>query len=176
MARPHLTDSEIQELLDGNISQQAALSNRHLEQCKMCRDSLKNYQILTSALGKDPGFQLPKNFGHSVVSRLPEKQSTISFSPLFEKILIPASLILALMTTIYFVDLKTIARALAPLSFFKIDFQTALFVPIKNLLSSFNGSFHFLPFAMAALLTVATIDRLIQKRKHRTHIPWQSQM
>ncbi|MGB2982199.1 MAG: zf-HC2 domain-containing protein, partial [Candidatus Zixiibacteriota bacterium] len=79
MSLKHLTDEEIQNYLDGNLSRDIALlTERHLETCPLCREAVKQYQGVYAGLDKEEGFELSKGFAKSVVKMLPPQGETKS--------------------------------------------------------------------------------------------------
>lgn len=165
MERQHLTDEEIQVFLDSKRSDQEMERNQHLKNCEICQRNLKIYQNLYVGLEKDPGFKLPRNFAKSVVSKLTEKQSAPFLSPSVEITLIITGILLALGTTFYFVDVKSLTGLIGRIALPKIAINTSFLQPIKNLLSDLNGSLILVPFAALALIAVALFDRIIHKVK-----------
>lgn len=165
MSTEHLTDDEIQEILDDNKPLQSSDIHTHLEGCDLCQDTLKHYQNLYSALETDPGFKLPRDFARSVAAKLNlEPSSPFSF-PMTEIIIIVAGVLLALAAAVYFVDMKPILNAFSKITLPRIGLDNAYLTPIKNLLSGLNGSLILLPFAGLALIAVAVFDRIIHKVK-----------
>lgn len=165
MRTEHLTDDEIQEVLDKNRALLSSDTQTHLESCGSCRNTLKQYQNLYEALDADPGFKLPRDFARSVAAKLkPEPSSPFSF-PMTEIIIIVTGVLLALGASFYFVDMKPILSAFGRITLPRIGLDNPYFAPIKNLLSGLNGSLLLLPFAGLALIAVAVFDRIIHKVK-----------
>jgi hypothetical protein len=165
MRTEHLSDDEIQEVLDKNKPHKSSDIQIHLENCDLCREALKQYQNLYAALENDPDFKLPRNFARSVAAKLNlEPSSPFSF-PMTEIIIIVAGVLLALAAAVYFVDMKPIVNAFSKITLPRIGLDNAYLAPIKNLLSGLNGSLILLPFAGLALIAVAVFDRIIHKVK-----------
>ncbi|MFH1942918.1 MAG: hypothetical protein ABIL68_12525 [bacterium] len=165
MERKHLTDDEIQNLLDGILPDEASTQRSHLERCEFCQDHLKFYRNLYMGLKAEPGFKLPKNFAETILSKLSPQQATPFAFPVTEIIFIGAGVLLALGATFYFADLKPLAEALGRITLPKLGFNIAVLRPLKQLFSGLNGSFTLLPFAGLSLLSVAILDRIIHKLK-----------
>jgi hypothetical protein len=69
----HLSDEQLQDFLDGNLSADHPLS-AHLHACPRCREALAAYKTVYAGLTEDPGFELAPDFAESVMRILPEKQ------------------------------------------------------------------------------------------------------
>lgn len=152
MAVKHLSDEQIQDFLDGNIALADKSLKSHLESCRACKKTLAYYQNLYLGLKQEPDFQLPSNFAHSVVLRLPQMekaQARFKFSDILVAITGIAALIGVL---IYFVDIKIFADLIA-----KISSLTSF---AKNL-TALNGGLMVLGLAGLTLLFTATLDWLL---------------
>jgi anti-sigma factor RsiW len=167
MQLKHLTDEEIQDYLDGNLSGEIALSIKgHLEVCQHCREALKQYQSVYVGLEDDKGFELSRGFAKTVVRRLPaeaDAKSRFGFLNLLMEIL---GFVAAIGGTLYFVDLRPLARAFShilpgpQLGSGLLDF-------VKGLLVGLNGNIGLLIFALLTLALIAGMDRLFFQPKHR---------
>jgi hypothetical protein len=167
MMDDHLTDEEIQDILDGNRSQVEPSRKHHLETCDTCQQTLKQYRALYAHLESDTGFKLPKHFAKSVVAKLTSESSSPFSFPASEVIIIVAGIAIALGAAFLFVDLKPFFNFIARISLPRLGFNASFMAPIKNMLSDLNGSLILLPFAGLALLSVALFDRFIHKIKHQ---------
>lgn len=167
MPLKHLTDDEIQEYLDGNLSQENALwVKKHLETCPLCQEALQQYQGLYVGLKNDKGFDLSKGFAKSVIKKLPaegEMESRFNFVNIFLTIL---GIIISAGVTLYYVDLRPLGRAFSHI-LPPHEFGSVLVAVIKNLLIGLNGNVGFLIFALLTLLLVAVLDRLIFQPRYK---------
>ncbi len=164
MARQHLTDEDIQNILDRNSSQQKGDLEHHLETCKICQDHLRQYQSLYVELEKEPGFKLPRSFAKSIISKLTTQKTAPLVSP--ETVFVVLGILLGLGTTFYLVDMKPVVEIVRRIALPKIIIETAFFGPMKNLLSNLDTNLSLLLSAGLVMFTVATIDRIILKLKH----------
>ena len=164
----HLTDDEIQDYLDGSLSQQnALLVQRHLEACPICREALKQYQGLYVGLGVDKGFDLSKGFAKSVIKRLPAEgktESRFNFVNIFLTIL---GVIVSAGVTLYYVDLRPLGRAFSNIFVPQYEFGSGLVAFIENLLIGLNGNVGLLIFAVLTLVIIGALDRFIFQPKFR---------
>lgn len=166
MEHKHLTDEEIQDLLDKHDSKQDIERKHHLKNCQICQESLKQYRTLYVELERAPGFTLPKNFEKSVVSKVIHKQAAPFLSSTMEITLIITGILMALGTTFYLVRVKAFTETIGRIVLPKLAIDTSFIQPIKDLLSGLNGNLVLIPFAVLTLVVVAVLDRIIQKLKH----------
>lgn len=167
MEHKHLTDDEIQDLLDGNIPHGETALRHHLDTCEVCTAALEQYKTLTVGLQKEPSFHLSRNFARSIVSKLSPEHPNPSFFMSTDIILIAIGLVLALGAIFYFVDLKPVVEIIARITLPKSALKTTFLTPIKNLLATLNGNVGLLLFAGVALLFVAVVDQIIVKLRHQ---------
>ncbi|MCK4403570.1 MAG: hypothetical protein KAW02_00645 [candidate division Zixibacteria bacterium] len=167
MPLKHLTDEEIQDYLDGNLSQQKTLlAERHLETCPLCQETLKQYQSLYVGLKNDKGFDLSKSFAKSVIKRLPaegEAESRFNFVNIFLTIL---GIIITAGVTLYYVDLRPLVKAFSHV-LPGPELGSGLVAFIKNLLVGLNGNIGFLIFALLTLVIIGALDHFVFQPKYR---------
>jgi hypothetical protein len=173
MSLRHLTDEELQEYLDGNLSPENELSFKtHLEFCPLCQGSLKQYQSLYVGLANDKGFDLSKNFAESVVLRLPEEakaKSRFNYSNIFWTIL---GIIITAGIIFYYIDLKPLGKAISNTFIPQYEFGSVLVASIKSFLSGLNGNIGLLIFAGLTLLIIAALDRALVQPKYKRISGW----
>ena len=152
----HLTDQELQDYLDGNLSLEMNFLVQHLKACERCQQQLKQYQWLYVELKKEPDFHIPSRLSHLVIAKIQtksEKKSRTKYT------LVPIiALLIALGTMLYLLDaFSWMSLVSLELNKLKID----LFNPIKNYLMGLNLNFVLLGYASVILLIIIFIDRLI---------------
>ncbi len=167
MQLQHLTDEEIQDYLDGNLSGDvASLILQHLEVCHRCREAVKQYQSVYIQLEDDKGFQLSKGFARSVVNKLPAEGEAKSYSGIINILLVVLGIVVSLGVTLQYVDLKPLGKALS-------DFLpgpelgAGLLDLVEGLLVGLNGNVEFLMVALLIFLLVVGLDRLVFQPKYR---------
>jgi hypothetical protein len=167
MQLEHLTDEEIQDYLDENLSGKITLLVRqHLEGCHRCREALKQYQSVYVGLEDEKGFELSKVFARSVVNKLPaegEAKSYFSFLNIFLALL---GLAISIGITLRYVNLKPLGKALSHV-LPGPELGSGLLDLMKGLLLGLNGNLGFVAFALLTLLLVAGLDRLVFQPRHR---------
>jgi hypothetical protein len=168
MSLKHLTDEEIQEYLDGSLSpENELLFETHLKICPHCQESLKQYQSLYAGLANDEGFDLPKSFAKSVISRLPE-EAKVKFRFNYANVILTIlGIIIAVGITFYYVDLKPLGRVISNIFVPQYEFGSGLIVSIKSSLVNLNGSLSLLAFAGLTLLIIAALDRTLVQPRYR---------
>ena len=167
MQLKHLTDEEIQDFLDGNLSDEITLSiQRHLESCALCRDAVKQYQSVYSGLGREEGFELSKAFAKSVVKMLPAEGEAKSSFGLLNIFLTILGVIVAAGVTVRYVDLRPLGSALSHLlPGPRLGSGAIGFV--EDLLIGLNGNLGFLILGVLTLLIIAGLDRFLLQPKYR---------
>ncbi len=165
MSLKHLTDDEMQEYLDGNLSLENVLSvERHLESCSFCKESLKQYKSLYVGLANDEGFDLPKSFAKSVISRLqaePEAKSHFNYANIFLTVL---GIIIAVGITFYYLDLKPLGQTISNILSAQYEFGLAVAESLKVFLSGLNTNRGLLIFGVLALLVIVTLDHFLVRK------------
>ena len=167
MALRHLTDEEIQNYLDGNTSQQDIIVEDHLGTCGYCQNILKQYQSLYVGLKDDQSFKLSSSFAKSIISKLwaePLVKPRFNYSDI---LLMVAGIIIALGTTLYYVDLKPLVEIMTNISLPQVEFNSTLLASVKSLLASLNRSLSLLAFVGLILLIIAAIDHIVFQPKYK---------
>jgi len=172
MSLRHLTDEEIQEYLDGNLSpQDVSLFETHLKSCPHCHESLRQYQSLYAGLASDEGFKLSESFAKSVISKLSvevKPKSRFNYANVFLTIL---GIVIALGITFYYVDLKSLGQAISRVLIPQYEFGSTFVASVKSFLMGLNGNLSLLAFAGLTLLIIAALDRVLVQPRYR-RIQW----
>lgn len=160
MVIEHLTDSQIQDYLDGNMSpdQQKSLCE-HTDTCESCRNNLLSYQQLYHNLEDDRDVVLSRVFTKNVLMIAKKESMGEVHIKLTSVFLIFFGVIVALNTVMYFYDFGALFNHLRQSIDLKPDYLTDL-----NL--NFKVNFYILTFAVFLLLAVA--DYLFFRPRHRT--------
>lgn len=167
MQLKHLTDEEIQDYLDGNLSQEIALlAQQHLQVCQRCREALKQYEGLYLELKEDKGFELSKGFPKAVLRRLPAEGEAESRFGFVNTLLVILGIIISVGVTLYYVDLRPLGNAFAHLLPHR-EFGLGVLDFIKGILVGLNGNLGLLVLAVLTLLIIGGLDRLFFQPKHK---------
>jgi predicted anti-sigma-YlaC factor YlaD len=162
MSLKHLTDEEIQEYLDGNLSPENALSFKtHLEICPLCRESLNQYHNLYADLSTDKGFELSKDFAKSVTSKLPAMANVPSRPNYVNTFVTVLSSIIGMALIFYYVGLKPLSEAISHTLSSQFEFGSILMASMKNLLVSLNGNISFWVLAGLTFLVIVALDHVL---------------
>ena len=163
----HLTDEEIQEYLDGNLSREIALlTERHLETCPLCREAVKQYQSVYAGLDEEKGFELSKGFAKSVVKMLPPQGETKSPFDLLNVFLTILGTIVSVGVTLYYVDLRPLGRAFSHI-LPGPELGSGVVAFVEDLLIGLNGNLGLLILGVLTLLIIGGLDRLLFQPKYR---------
>jgi len=167
MQLEHLTDEQIQDYLDGNLSEDmASLAQEHLEVCHQCREALKQYQSMYVGLKDGTGFELSKGFARTVIRRLPAEAEARSHSSVLNVLLAVLGVVVSLGVTLYLIDLRPLGKALSGLLPGR-ELGAGLLDLVEGLLVGLNGNVEFLAIALLIFLLVAGLDRLVFQPRYR---------
>ena len=163
----HLTDEEIQNYLDGNLSREIALlTERHLEPCPLCREAVKQYQGVYAGLDQEKGLELSKGFAKSVVKMLPPQGETKSPFDLLNIFLTILGIIVAAGVTIRYVDLRPLGRAFSHI-LPGPQLGSGVVAFVEDLLIGLNGNVGLLIAAVFTFLIIGGLDRFLLQPRHR---------
>ncbi len=70
MSNEHLTDEQIQNILDSRMLKAGSILPLHLGTCASCQKRLDSFRQLYAGLAADPGFALPPAFADSVLDKI----------------------------------------------------------------------------------------------------------
>ena len=168
MALKHLTDKEIQDYLDGNLSQEKNLIvKQHLDFCESCQSEFNEYKNLYAGLKNDADVSLSPNFSKSVISKIQQEAPT-TFNIRFRDILLSImGLLFAVGTTLYYVDFKPVMKSLNKSLKQPIDNSTAIFSSLKQALETLNVDFNLIVFAGLILLIIIAVDHFLYRNKDK---------
>ena len=168
MPLKHLTDDEIQDYLDGNLTQRDwVLAEKHLKTCPLCQEALKQYKALYVGLKHELGFELSQNFAKAVIRRLPAQEEAEPHFDFLNIFLIIFGALSSLGVALYYVNLKTLGKAFSNLLSFQQEFISGILEPIKNLYLGLNGSIGFLIFVGLSLAIIVALDHFLMKPKYK---------
>lgn len=161
MAIRHLTDEEIQEYLDGTLSQEHSFLVTHLESCDLCQNELRQYKSLYTGLESDFNFNLSPGFSKSVILGLQKELKEKHYVNYWYAFLSIIGIIIGLGTTFYFVDFKPFITVI-PNTFKLQDYLIpAIYSFLKNYLTGLNINLTLLGFAGLILLVISILDHFI---------------
>lgn len=169
MNNEHLTDNQIQEILDARMIQSGPILPMHLGTCASCQKRLESFRQLYSGLAADPGFVLPPTFADSVLDKIPASRPFFLSRP---AVWIPltvsaCSLVLAGLTIV--VNMKPLTDAIVRV----FNAMAAAFRPLstqfQQLFAMLNGNAKLFVLGGLGLLGAAFFDYLLkQQTLHRS--------
>ena len=167
MVMNHLSDDNIQDYLDGNISSRERVDvQRHLEECGQCRDLVASYQDVFVALEKDTDFELHKNFTRKVIRQTHKHAiGSLQFG-LMQVFFSLAAIIAVINVVLIYVQVDTLeSTAKTTVDSFR-SFALQMGTPFQNLLAKihFDGFFVLLIVGFVGLFL---LDRFVLQPKFR---------
>jgi len=179
VAIEHLTESILQDYLDGNLGNREIEIKNHLDNCTLCSARLEQYQQLYTELEVDTVPALSTDFSKAVMSQIAqfdpksaevETEKRRFASPALIYVIIGT--ITAIASIIYFVNLEPLLRA------FRIttvsDYINRVIVDKVSLATADLGSvgdrfdFSLVLMVLATLIVIGGIDFIVRNYKHRT--------
>ncbi len=174
MAIEHLTDSVLQDYLDGNLGNKESEIKTHLDSCPLCSARLEQYQLLYTELEVDSIPALSPDFSKAVMSRLAQvdviaaavedKKQPVAMPTLVYAII---GAIVAVASTIYFVNLEPLTRA------FRVTavsdyFNRVIVSKVSSATADLGFDFSLVLMVIATLIVIGGIDYIVRHYKHRT--------
>jgi len=167
MTSRHLTDEEIQDYLDGNLQSENRLSEEHLQTCQLCQNTMEEYNRLYEELKVDEGFELSPGFLESVLSRLKKEKASTSSLSLAEILILGMMAVVALFTTIYFVNWASFGQVISRILLSEAETLLTIWGNSVKLLMELNLSPDLLFLAGVILLIIKLLDYLIINRSNQ---------
>ena len=164
MSNEHLSDEQIQEILDTQAFGDAPFLPWHLKICRHCQDRYRSFQRLYEGLAVDPGFILPPHFADSVLERIPVPRPAFYKSRLFPIALACGVGALILSGLLIFVNLKPLADgSLRIVDSLLLAFRP-LVGPFRELFSWFSGSAKLFVYGGLGLLGASLLDHFLRRQ------------
>ena len=163
----HLTDEEIQDYLDGNIQEENKYVQEHLRTCERCRKALLEYQSLYLGLKKDQGFELPKGFPRTVISRLSEEEIARSRPKYYELALVILGIAVAGLVSFHLIDLRPLIQTFSGMSMPKFAFISSFFDSFVGLLNVLNINSSLIIFSALTIIVIKILDYIILHPKQK---------
>jgi len=162
----HLTDEELQNYLDGNIShKQIPIFEQHIESCEKCQSELAQYRSLYAGLKEDVAFNLLPGFSTAVMKAIQAQVRKTWLARLWNVLLPILGVAAGIGVMIYYIDfkpfLKIFSDSLNPSRYF----DSAVVSNLNQVLAKLNVNLNIIVFAGLSLLVVILIDHLISRYK-----------
>ena len=164
MALKHLTDEQIQEYLDGNVSKNSWMAD-HLKSCGDCEAQIVEYSSLYSALEVEEKIGLSANFADAVVSKITLQASATPGFQIWQIFLAVLGFGVGL-AAVYLIGINSVGKLFTSLGEFGKIFSSVLAV-ISNYFAGINLNFGLLGLAAFALLFMVFLDHFVLQPKQR---------
>ena len=170
----HLSDTILQDYIDGNLAETEAEVISHLDSCQICQARLKEYKQLYGELDIDPIPSLSKEFSHSVMAQIAiEENSDPVHNEEASGFVIPSPVyavvgaIAALAAIIYFIDLKPLFGVFTG-SAISEYISSAILANISKAAEILNFDISLVAMVTLALIIIGGIDYIVKRYKHST--------
>jgi hypothetical protein len=167
MNHEHLTDDQLQEILDARMLHAGSILPLHLGACAGCQKRLESFERLYDGLAADPGFVLPPAFADSVLDGLPCQRPLVWQRPATRIALLVAAAAVILSALLLLVDMSPLLKGVARISgSFKAAFL-AVDGQMKQLLAWLGVSAKPLLLGGLGLVSALVLDRVQLRQKVR---------
>jgi len=164
MSSEHLSEDQIQEILDARTLNSGPILPMHLGTCLSCQKRLESFQRLYSGLAADPGFLLPPAFADSIIKKLPASRPVFWARPAVRISLTISACSLVLAGLFIFVDMKPMTGNIIRI----FNAITAAFRPLpaqfQQLLAKFDGHAGLFLLGGLGLLSAAFFDHILKRQ------------
>ena len=168
MSSDHFSDSQLQDILDGNIKP-SRQQKAHLDSCLHCQQALDNYRIISRVAADESGISLSADFADKVSLAIPEKEKTSITAgrpAVRDGLIVFASVAAIIAVALYFIDPSVIYNLSANL-------VGRILLPESNFLANIDSFLNWLGisptmlfFTVLTIIIVGGIDQIIS-RQHR---------
>jgi hypothetical protein len=168
MAIAHVTDGQMQDYLDGNLSPERVLVfEGHIETCQQCQSELAQYRSLYSELETDVAVELSPDFSTSVMKTIRAEAKKALLARLWNLLLPIIGIGIGIGVMIYYVDFKPLAKAFSDSLNPSRYFDSTVLTNLNEVLGRFHVNLNLVMFAGLSLLVVILIDQLISRHKEK---------
>lgn len=170
MSQDHLNDNQLQDFLDGNITETDPVAV-HLETCPGCQKALAAYRGLYSALENDPGIALAPDFAEAVISRLPEKhpvevpQQAVSRFHIRDSMVMFIAAAAVIAAAIYFISPDLLLKPFTSMPSAPSVSDSRIAQDVNGFLSRLNISYVMIVFTVMTFAGIGIVDRIIKYRR-----------
>jgi hypothetical protein len=169
MGLEHLTDEQIQDYVDGNLTDNSAEIKQHMESCQTCQNELAKYKVITSMLSEDIGFELSPNFISNVVSSVEEEGAEKFLYKISHVIMWAAGILAGIAVLIRFTDIEKAFSGFAQIGEQGKGITATIASAFSDLFASTDMNFNLIGMAALVLVGIFLVDRLIARaRKNAT--------
>jgi len=168
MMSEHLTDEQIQDYLDENLSQeQKTIIERHIQTCQKCQTELAQYRNLYTRLKSDVTFDLSPGFSIRVMKTIRAEARKAFLARLWNLLLPVLGIAVGIGAMIYYVDFKPFVKIFADSLNPARYVDSAVVSNLNQILVRLNVNLNLIVFAGLSLLVVILIDQLLSRHKEK---------
>ncbi len=163
MGLKHLSDDQLQDYLDGNLKEEAVIN--HLDSCPLCRQKLKEYEQLYTALEIDEGFTLSPEFTSKVIARVVAEPVSARQTISSESILIIAGIIGSVAAVYFIAGAQKLLLMFNHVSALSKEMLTRTYEPITEILTRMDINPMLVCGAVLTLAAIGVLDYFHQRGK-----------
>ena len=164
----HLSDEELQNYLDGNISHdQISIFRQHIESCEKCQSELAQYRSLYAELKEDVAFDLSPDFSDTIMKAVQAGAKKAWLARLWNSLLPVVGIAVGIGVMIYYVDFKPFIKVFTDSLNPGRYFDSAVLSELNQVLAKLNVNLNIIVFAGLSLLVVILIDYLLSRHKEK---------
>lgn len=167
MSHEHLTDDQIQEILDARLPEPGPFLPWHLRDCPGCRERFEAFQRLYAGLAADPGFALPPGFADAVLEKIPAARLTFFRAKVTPLHLSLAAGTLGVLALAIWLDWRPLLSGWASLAHLLDRSFQLLAPPLRGLLSLLGGSARPFVIGGLGLLSASLLERVLRRQSMR---------
>ena len=167
MNHEHLTDDQLQEILDACMLHAGSILPMHLGACAACQKRLESFERLYAGLAADPGFVLPPAFADSVLDRIPGQRPLAWQRPAVRIALGVAAAAVIVSGLLLFVDVHPLANGAGRIFASLQTTFLSLGSQLKQLLAWLGVSAQPLLLGGLGLFSAFVLDRVLFRQLAR---------
>ena len=166
----HLESDQIQNYLDGNLPEQAMQIEAHLNSCARCRQEVRQYQALYTALGQSKLTAAAASFADRVMANLPAEAPRSLSDRLWRYLPIPLAAAVSLVAALIWIDWSWLGKLVPEVDLAAL--QQRLAAAQELVTGAVHLDHGLLGLAGAVALLLVYLDRLLRQARRRTLQVW----
>jgi hypothetical protein len=156
----HLTDEQLQNHLEGASN---ASLGAHLQNCARCQNQLAFYKMMFAELRSDAPFEFSGNLAQAVISKIESAEE--KRTDLIESGLMAAAVLVGLVLTAYYTNLKDLSGFYVPMVERLLDYAKNLSVFGELSLRSLSSSGSIFVLTVLILAVGSGLDYVLTRHK-----------
>ncbi|MFZ5979624.1 MAG: anti-sigma factor family protein [Candidatus Zixiibacteriota bacterium] len=167
MSLSYVSDEEIQEYLDGNMSSREIRDFRQrLENCESSQKRLREYTLLYKALKEERIAGCTADFENAVMEKLPAEEEQDEIFNLSNLPIILIGLLVTLGITAYFVDFSPIFAKYLASPLFHYEINWAVFNPLVEAYKTAGDKYYIAGFVILVLMLIKFVDYMFLETEY----------